>query len=401
MPPTQFGVFQDVLTQFQMVTATWLGGLYSIGTNLFYMLAAIELILVGITGTLRRDFDQLAIDLVRTIAGVMAMFTLFRYGPDFLQNGVILSFTGWASVAGHVPASAMTPGGVMTQGFQLALILLQAIASGWTVFHPSATLNALLLLLSALIILVCFAIIASILLETLVEGYVACVAGTALVASSGTRFTWRFGEGYFGWALGIAVRLFFLYLMVGVGTQLARNWTVDSGRHVTELMTNWYYGIEAAVEAFLLAVITARIPTKAAQIVDHTVSSTLGDIILGTTLASAIRDGAKAIPKALEVAGKLGGQAFNGVINLADEGATRAMRLWDKQREDQLKPPPPPTTEDLSKRTTPLGSTSQTQGFNNDWPKTRGLSQTGTSALGGKASATSRINGNGKGTSKL
>src|SRR5579885_780115 len=401
MPPTQFGVFQDVLTQFQMVTATWLGGLYSIGTNLFYMLAAIELILVGITGTLRRDFDQLAIDLVRTIAGVMAMFTLFRYGPDFLQNGVILSFTGWASVAGHVPASAMTPGGVMTQGFQLALILLQAIASGWTVFHPSATLNALLLLLSALIILVCFAIIASILLETLVEGYVACVAGTALVASSGTRFTWRFGEGYFGWALGIAVRLFFLYLMVGVGTQLARNWTVDSGRHVTELMTNWYYGIEAAVEAFLLAVITARIPTKAAQIVDHTVSSTLGDIILGTTLASAIRDGAKAIPKALEVAGKMGGQAFNGVINLADEGATRAMRLWDKQREDQLKPPPPPTTEDLSKRTTPLGSTSQTQGFNNDWPKTRGLSQTGTSALGGKASATSRINGNGKGTSKL
>ena len=87
-------------------------------------------------------------------------------------------------------------------------------------------------------------------------------------------------------------------------------------------MTNWYYGIEAAVEAFLLAVITARIPTKAAQIVDHTVSSTLGDIILGTTLSGAIRDGIKSLPKALEVSGKLGGQAFNGMLNLADEGAT-------------------------------------------------------------------------------
>jgi type IV secretion system protein TrbL len=401
MPPTQFGAFQDVLTQFQTVTATWLGGLYSIGTNLFYMLATIELILVGVTGTLRRDFDQLAIDLVRTVAGVMAMFTLFKYGPDFLQNGVILSFTGWASVAGHVPAGAMTPGGVMTQGFSLALILLQAIASGWTVFHPSATLNALLLLLSALIILVCFAIIACILLETLVEGYVACVAGTALVATSGTRFTWRFGEGYFGWALGIAVRLFFLYLMVGVGTHLALQWTGENAKYATQFMTNWYYGIEAAVEAFLLAVITARIPTKAAQIVDHTVSSTLGDIILGTTLASAIRDGIKAVPKALEVAGKVGGQAFNGVINLADEGATRAMRMWDQQRQEQLKPPPPPTTEDLSKRTNPLGSRSQTQGFNNDWPKTGGLNQPGTSPLGGKAPATSRINSNGKGTRKL
>jgi P-type conjugative transfer protein TrbL len=332
MPPTEFGVFQDVLSQFQTVTASWLGGLYQIGTNLFYMLATIELILVAITGTLRRDLEQLAIDLVRTVAGIMAMFTLFKYGPDFLQNGVILSFTGWASVTGHVPASAMTPGGVMTQGFQLALILLQAIASGWTVFHPSATLNALLLLFSALVILVCFAIIACILLETLVEGYVACVAGTALVATSGTRFTWRFGEGYFGCALGIAVRLFFLYLMVGVGTALTKSWTTDNSSHASQLMTDWYYGIEAAIEAFLLAVITARIPTKAAQIVDHTVSSTLGDVILGTTLSGAIRDGVKAIPQALEMTGRLGGQAFNGVFNLADVGATQAMRKWDRMR---------------------------------------------------------------------
>ena len=401
MPPTQFGVFQDVLTQFQTVTATWLGGLYQIGTSLFYMLATIELILVGITGTLRRDFDQLVIDLVRTIAGLMAMFTLFKYGPDWLQNGVILSFTGWASVAGHVPPSAMTPGGVMTQGFNLALILLQAIASGWTVFHPSATLNALLLLLSALIILVCFAIIACILLETLVEGYVACVAGTALVATSGTRFTWRFGEGYFGWAVGVAVRIFFLYLMVGVGIALTQSWAIDNTSHASQLMTNWYYGIEAAVEAFLLAVITARIPTKAAQIVDHTVSSTLGDIILGTTLSGAIRDGIKSLPKALEVSGKLGNEAFNGVLNLADQGATRAMRMWDRLRNDQLKPPAPPTREDLEKSTRPLPPGSQTQPFSNDWPKTSGLGQISTSPLSGKAAATIRLNGSGKGTRKL
>ena len=394
MPPTQFGVFQDVLTQFQSVTGTWLGGLYQIGTNLFYMLAAIELILVGVTGTLRRDLEQLAIDVVRTIAGIMAMFTLFKYGPDWLQNGVILSFTGWASVTGLVPASAMTPSGVMTQGFSLALILLQAIASGWTVFHPSATLNALLLLFSALVILICFAIIACILLETLVEGYVACVAGTALVATSGTRFTWRFGEGYFGWALGIAVRLFFLYLMVGVGIALTRSWTVDNTSHASQLMTNWYYGIEAALEAFLLAVITARIPTKAAQIVDHTVSSTLGDVILGTTLSSAIRDGVKAIPQALEMTGKLGGQAFNGVLNLADAGATQATRKWDRMRQEQLKPSAPPTTEDLSKRTSPLASGADTQRFSNDWPKTGGLKQSGTSTFGG--AGTNQLNGAGK-----
>ena len=400
MVPGQFGAFQDVLSQFQTVAATWLGGLYQVGTSLFYMLAAIELILVGIAGTLRRDFDQLVIDLVRTVAGLMAMFTLFKYGPDFLQNGVILSFTGWASLAGHVPVSAMTPAGVMSQGFQLALILLQAIATGWTVFHPSATLNAIMLLFSAIVILVCFAIVASILLETLVEGYVACVAGTALVATSGTRFTWRFGEGYFGWALGIGVRLFFLYLMVGVGTNLAQNWYRENQAAQTQLMTNWYFGIEAALEAFLLAVITARIPTKAAQIVDHTVSSTLGDIILGTTLGSAIRDGVKSLPKAIEMTGKLGGQAFSAALNLADEGATRAMRAWDRSRQEQLKPPTPPTEKDLGKRTTALPSGSATQQFNNDWPKTGGLNAPGTSSIGGNSASTSLLNGGGKGTRK-
>ena len=356
MPPTQFGVFQDVLAQFQTVTATWLGGLYHIGTSVFYMLATIELILVGIAGTLRRDLEQLAIDLVRTVTGIMAMYLLFSRGPDWLQNGVILSFTGWASVTGQVPTSAMTPGGVMTQGFSLALVLLQAIASGWSAFHPSATLNALLLLLSALVILICFALIACVLLETLVEGHVACVAGTALVAISGTRFTWRFGEGYFGWALGVAVRLFFLYLMVGAGTSLVTAWTGNDLKVQSQMMTNWYYGIEAAVEAFLLAVIATRIPTKAAQLVDHTVSSTLGDIILASTVASAIRDGVKAIPKAVELTGKLGGQAFNGVVNLADAGATKAMGLWDRRRTEQTKPPAPPTKEELSQqKTAPLG----------------------------------------------
>jgi TrbL/VirB6 plasmid conjugal transfer protein len=284
----------------------------------------------------------------------------------------------------------------MTQGFKLGLILLQAIASGWTVFHPSATLNALLLLFSPLIILVCFAIIACILLETLVEGYVACVAGTALVAISGTRFTWRFGEGYFGWALGIAVCLFFLYLTVGVGTSLVARWTANDLAAQSQLMTNWYYGIEAAVEAFLLAVITARVPTKAAQIVDHTVSSTLGDIILGTTLSGAIRDGVKAIPQALEMTGKLGGQAFNGVLNLADAGATQATRKWDRMRQEQLQPIPPPKTEDLRNGTKPLRGAAGTQGFNNDWPTTRGLKQPGTSPFGGRTPATNQLNGTGK-----
>jgi hypothetical protein len=117
----------------------------------------------------------------------------------------------------------------------------------------------------------------------------------------------------------------------------------------------------------------------------------LGDIILGMTLSGAIRDGVKAIPKALEVSGKLGGEAFNGVLNLADEGATRAMRMWDKIRNDQLKPPAPPSADELNpKQTTPLGAGGE---------KTRPFSRP--VQFGQPAPPTSRLNHNGKGTKKL
>ena len=124
-------------------------------------------------------------------------------------------------------------------------------------------------------------------------------------------------------------------------------------------------------------------------------------MILGTTLSGVIRDGVKAIPQALEMTGKLGGQAFNGVLNLADAGARQAMRKWDGMRQEQLKPSAPPTRKDLDKGTIPLSSGAETQGFKNDWPKTGGLNQSGTSPLGGKAPRTSRINGNGKATTKF
>ncbi len=295
MGPDHFGVFQQVLSDFQYATGLWLGELYSIGVRLFWMIAAIEIVLLGITNALRREWEYLLIDLARAVGGIGAMYLLLQNGPDWLQHGLIASFALWGGMTGGVPANAMDPGSVMQQGFALAEVLLSAVANGsW--LHMAA--NMTVTILCGIAVIVCFALVGIILLETLIEGYVACTAGTVLVAISGSRFTHRFAERYFGWALGIAIRLFFLYLILGLGYQLVTMWQTAAQSHSTEILTNIYYPVEAVIEALILLILAAKIPNHAAQMVESTVSLTLGDIVLGNLISSSVRNGIAAAASA-------------------------------------------------------------------------------------------------------
>jgi len=295
MTPGEFGVFQDVLNHFQAATTQWLGELYAVGIRLFWMVAAIEIVLLGITNALRREWEYLLIDLARAVGGIGAMYLLLQNGPDWLQHGLISSFALWGGMTGRVPPTAMDPGSVMQQGFLLAEVLLKAVANGsW--LHMAA--NMTVTILCGISVIICFALVGIILLETLIEGYIACTGGTVLVAASGSRFTHRFAERYFGWALGIGVRLFFLYLILGLGYALAQNWTGFAESHSTEIVTNIYFPVEAVIEALILLILVGKIPNHAAQLVESTVSLTLGDIVLGNLISSSVRNGISAAASA-------------------------------------------------------------------------------------------------------
>jgi type IV secretion system protein TrbL len=291
MGPANFGIFQQVLFDFQNATHQWLGELYTVGVHLFWMIAAIEIVLLGITNALRREWEYLLIDLARAVGGIGAMYLLLQNGPDWLQHGLIASFALWGGMTGGVPANAMDPGSVMQQGFILAEVLLKAVANGsW--LHMAA--NMTVTILCGIAVIICFALVGIILLETLIEGYVACTAGTVLVATSGSRFTHRFAERYFGWALGIGIRLFFLYLILGLGYVLVGKWQLTAEGHSTEILTNIYYPVEAVIEALILLILVGKIPNHAAQMVESTVSLTLGDIVLGNLISSSVRNGISA-----------------------------------------------------------------------------------------------------------
>ncbi len=109
MAPDHFGVFQQVLIDFQNATGQWLRELYAVGIHLFWMVAAIEIVLLGITNALRREWEYLLIDLARAIGGIGAMYLLLQNGPDWLQHGLIASFALWGGMTGGVKKGFYLP----------------------------------------------------------------------------------------------------------------------------------------------------------------------------------------------------------------------------------------------------------------------------------------------------
>ena len=56
------------------------------------------------------------------------------------------------------------------------------------------------------------------------EAYIGVGGGVLILGFSGSRWTIKFAKGFLGWIVGIGTKLFFLYLLVGVGMTIIAGW---------------------------------------------------------------------------------------------------------------------------------------------------------------------------------
>ncbi len=304
MPPDSFGFFQDVLTQFANIIAQWQVQIFGLGTPIFWGLAFIELGLIGALAILRRDATAIVDDLVRGVVAIGVAFWLFQHGADFAKNGVVATLSLWGSMAGSVPADSLDPGSVMKSGFTLAATLLKALAAGHWLLMP---VSDLVVLLCAIVITICFAWTAITLLEVLIESYVACVGGTIFIPLAATRFS-------YSWVLSVAVRLWFIYAILGVGFVLAKAWALQVQTNASLITGNLVFPVEAAIESGIYLMMVTRIPTYAARLVSGAVTSAFGEAMLGRTAAAA----AQAAPQIASAAASAVGQAVGDIGRTVD-----------------------------------------------------------------------------------
>jgi type IV secretion system protein TrbL len=58
----------------------------------------------------------------------------------------------------------------------------------------------------------------------IIESYIVLGAGVLFLGFAAFRGTASFAENLIAYALHVGVKIFFLYLIVGIGTELARSW---------------------------------------------------------------------------------------------------------------------------------------------------------------------------------
>jgi len=117
--------------------------------------------------------------------------------------------------------AGLSPSAVFDRGVQLFFSMFTAWQEVASLFDP---VGVFLRLFTACMLLVAFTLIAAALVRVLVEGALALGGLPFFLGFAGHKLSWGLAEGYLRYLLNLGVRVFVLYLLVGVGANLAGIW---------------------------------------------------------------------------------------------------------------------------------------------------------------------------------
>ncbi|MGO9443747.1 MAG: P-type conjugative transfer protein TrbL [Thiobacillaceae bacterium] len=222
-PAAAANTLDQIQQNFQSASSGWMSAALPYANHLFGGLAALEFSWAGVQYLLRKnDLPEFLTSVTLKIVSLGFFFSLLTMAPTWVPL-IISSFTqAGAAVSG---TAAMTPSGVFDLGPQVATLIIQVLGS------PSISTGlsglgsyffaAIAAGLSGLLVVIAFALAALQLLMTLIESYIVIGGGALMLGFLGSRWTLPFGEKYFGYAISVGIKLFILYLIIGMGPTLA------------------------------------------------------------------------------------------------------------------------------------------------------------------------------------
>ncbi|MHB1587383.1 MAG: P-type conjugative transfer protein TrbL [Acidiferrobacteraceae bacterium] len=305
------GILDSIQQSYRSATSTWMASALADARPLFGGLAVLEIAWAGGQYLLRRnDLPEFIGSVFLKVVSIAFFYTFLVEAPTWIPD-IIHSFSqAGQTIGGAGVGPALTPSGIFNLGVEVARSLLDAIsgtAPGITQTLTSGglalgsfLLGALVIALSALLALCGFAIVAVQLLVTLIESYIVIGGGALMLGFAGSRWTLPFAEKYLGYAVSVGIKLFVLYLIVGLGGTIAQQLTaqiVSYGPNVPPIVY-----LQAGVGSLVFGAIGYLVPGLAGAMMNGSPQMSLG------TLGGA-------------AAGFAGGAALTGVAGLRGAAA--------------------------------------------------------------------------------
>ncbi len=213
--------FDGIAAQFYTAGLKYSAAIQPYALKLFFALLLIDIVLTWIQYTTEGQIDP-SYFLSRMLRHVMSggFIYLMIVNAFSWMTAVVKSFAAiGAAVTGLPPLS---PQSVLKLGGDMASAIFDTPASASLMSNLEV---AIVQSICGFFVLFAFTITAAALLFTLVEMYLVVGGGVLLLGLGGSRFTASAAEGYFPFVIRVGVRLFFYYLVLAVGVQLATEWS--------------------------------------------------------------------------------------------------------------------------------------------------------------------------------
>jgi type IV secretion system protein TrbL len=287
-------ILNDIVRDYEAISTSWFSALGPIANKIFWILVAIQLTWSAIWWVIDRE-DGLAVvsSLLRQVVAIGFFYALLLNGGTWVP-AVIKSFSQAGATAAGL--TDLSPTGVFDQGLALANKILNATSDLGLLDGFFASLIAGI---TAIVVVIAFAVIAAQLLVALVESFIVIGAGVLFLGFAGSRWTKFFTERYLSYVASIGVKLFVLYLIMGVGMGIAARWMPVLERGGFSPIPFFYVMGGSLVFVFL----TWHIPSVAGSMMAGAVSLSLADAVYPAIW------GSRGVGAGLIAAGAVGGAA--------------------------------------------------------------------------------------------
>ena len=313
------GILDNIATSYKNASTGWATTLVGYANRLFMLLATIELAWsFGVWAMDKSELQGFTSAIVKKIMWIGLFYALLLNGPTWIPL-IVDSFTEAGATAGGA-GGGLSPSEIFTTGLDNAATMLQGIKdmSLWDDFATIVIAG-----LAAIAIVLAFAVIAGQLLIALIESYIAISAGLLFLGFGGSRWTTDFVQKFIGYAVATGVKLFMLFLIVGIGNTQAMQWknmlqTIGQpGAPVFNLILTVFGG------SIILAVIAVQIPAMAASMLSGSPTMTAGAAAGTAAMGAAgiVGAGAMGAASTISAAKSVGGAASATSAAFGEAGA--------------------------------------------------------------------------------
>ena len=214
-------LLDGIVQTYRDATDKWEPVFIFYATRFLWWFGVLEICIIGCRHVLKNADMESIIEESVIFVILFAFFSLLlQFGSDWFPD-IIASFRMIGDEASRAGGglTGISPSSIFDRGISIAHLIMEDLS-----INPSVTIG---LALSALVILICFAMIAALMLEALITAYVVTFIGILMLGFGASRFTRDYALKAISYVMAAALQLMTLQLIVGVAEIFVADWHLD------------------------------------------------------------------------------------------------------------------------------------------------------------------------------